>query len=50
MTPKSKTSNSTTLIIERKSQAAQNGDGSVHVAGGHHKGIVINKTAQSGKF
>ncbi|XP_026281835.1 uncharacterized protein LOC113208839 isoform X2 [Frankliniella occidentalis] len=47
MTPKCKTSNSTTLIIERKSKASVNGDGTVHVAGGDHKGIVINKTAQS---
>ncbi|KAK3919649.1 50S ribosomal protein L9 [Frankliniella fusca] len=47
MTPKCKTANSTTLIIERKSKSAVNGDGSVHVAGGDHKGIVINKTAQS---
>ncbi|KAJ1527820.1 hypothetical protein ONE63_007765 [Megalurothrips usitatus] len=47
MTPKCKTSNSTTLIIERKSKVAVNGDSSTHVAGGDHKGIVINKTAQS---
>lgn len=50
MTPKCKTSNSTTLIIERKSKATLNGDGTMHVAGGDHKGIVINKTAQSGKL
>lgn len=49
MTPKCKTANSTTLIVERKRQqavAAVNGSGEekdVHVAGGDHKGIVINK-------
>lgn len=47
MTPKCKTANSTTLIIERKSKATLNSDGTMHVAGGDHKGIVINKTAQS---
>lgn len=51
MTPKSKTANSTTLIIERQAldSPAKNGDGSnVHVAGGDHKGIVINKQAVAG--
>lgn len=48
MTPKCKTANSTTLIIERKKQAVVepvvNGtENDVHVAGGDHKGIVINK-------
>ncbi|XP_014219995.1 uncharacterized protein LOC106647932 isoform X2 [Copidosoma floridanum] len=47
MTPKCKTANSTTLIIERKKQAVEtvaNGNHKdVHVAGGDHKGIVINK-------
>ncbi|XP_016837351.1 uncharacterized protein LOC100122198 isoform X2 [Nasonia vitripennis] len=47
MTPKCKTANSTTLIIERKKQAVEpavNGtENDVHVAGGDHKGIVINK-------
>ncbi|XP_011305981.1 uncharacterized protein [Fopius arisanus] len=47
MTPKCKTANSTTLIIERQSldclpQTDQRG---VHVAGGDHQGIVINKHA-----
>ncbi|XP_029166241.1 uncharacterized protein LOC114937063 isoform X4 [Nylanderia fulva] len=48
MTPKCKTSNSTTLIIERQTlePPAENGNESnVHVAGGDHKGIVINKQA-----
>jgi len=49
MTPKCKTANSTTLIIERK--ALQNNlNGNAHVAGGDHKGIVINKEAQNGWY
>ncbi|XP_012271402.1 uncharacterized protein LOC105694878 isoform X2 [Orussus abietinus] len=46
MTPKCKTANSTTLIIERQAldPPAKNGnENNVHVAGGDHKGIVINK-------
>lgn len=50
MTPKCKTASSTTLIIERKSKVTLSNDGLTHVAGGDHKGIVINKTAQSGKY
>lgn len=42
MTPKCKTSNSTTLIIERKVVQTIN-DGKMHVAGGDHTGIIINK-------
>ena len=49
MTPKCKTANSTTLIIERKTKVTLNNDGLTHIAGGDHKGIVINKTAQTGK-
>ncbi|KAG7205252.1 hypothetical protein KM043_018331 [Ampulex compressa] len=48
MTPKCKTANSTTLIIERQAlePPAENENGNnVHVAGGDHKGIVINKQA-----
>ncbi|XP_070166946.1 uncharacterized protein [Polyergus mexicanus] len=48
MTPKCKTSNSTTLIIERQTlePPAENGnENNVHIAGGDHKGIVINKQA-----
>ncbi|XP_032679388.1 uncharacterized protein LOC116847921 isoform X3 [Odontomachus brunneus] len=49
MTPKCKTTNSTTLIIERQAlkPPTQNGteNGNVHIAGGDHKGIVINKQA-----
>jgi len=51
MTPKCKTANSTTLIIERQAleQPAENGnENNVHVAGGDHKGIVINKHAVTG--
>lgn len=48
MTPKCKTANSTTLIIERQElePPSENGDEkNVHIAGGDHKGIVINKQA-----
>lgn len=51
MTPKCKTANSTTLIIERQTlePPAENGnENNVHVAGGDHKGIVINKQAMAG--
>ncbi|KAK0083658.1 hypothetical protein PV325_008432 [Microctonus aethiopoides] len=48
MTPKCKTAKSTTLIIERQASNPPsdklNGQ-DVHVAGGDHKGIVINKHA-----
>ncbi|XP_033225188.1 uncharacterized protein LOC117178070 [Belonocnema kinseyi] len=50
MTPKCKTANSTTLIIERQEldPPSENGDEkNVHVAGGDHKGIVINKQAMN---
>ncbi|KAK9871148.1 hypothetical protein WA026_011430 [Henosepilachna vigintioctopunctata] len=41
MTPKGKTANSTTLVIERKK--IQKTDDKMHIAGGQHTGIVINK-------
>lgn len=50
MTPKKKTSNSTTLKMERKrivQSVSSNGDGKVHVAGGSNAGIIVNKQ-QSG--
>ncbi|GLH03138.1 Uncharacterized protein GBIM_09045 [Gryllus bimaculatus] len=44
MTPKSKTSNSTTLAIERQSIPIESKPSDkMHVAGGDHRGIVINK-------
>ncbi|XP_018345778.1 PREDICTED: uncharacterized protein LOC108750650 isoform X2 [Trachymyrmex septentrionalis] len=45
MTPKCKTANSTTLIIERQAlpPAETGNENNVHIAGGDHKGIVINK-------
>ncbi|XP_046605740.1 uncharacterized protein LOC124298138 isoform X1 [Neodiprion virginianus] len=50
MTPKCKTANSTTLIIERQAidppQINEN-ESKVHIAGGDHKGIVINKQASA---
>lgn len=42
MTPKSKTPNSTTLVVERKLIEAEASD-KIHVAGGDHTGIIINK-------
>jgi len=42
MTPKKKTSKSTTLSMERKLVNPSDGQG-MHVAGGEHRGIVINK-------
>lgn len=42
MTPKGKTATTTTLLVERKI-IKQNNDSNLHVAGGEHKGIVINK-------
>ncbi|XP_026496623.1 uncharacterized protein LOC113401112 isoform X1 [Vanessa tameamea] len=42
MTPKSKTPTSTTLIVERKVIEAEPSD-KIHVAGGDHTGIIINK-------
>lgn len=46
MTPKGKTSNSTVILIERK-LVEQIGD-RAHVAGGDHRGIIINKEAVQG--
>lgn len=49
MTPKGKTSNSTTLWIERKVADTTNPCEKVHVAGGDHRGIIINKETKEGK-
>jgi len=45
MTPKKKTSNSTTLKMERKRiiNSSNGGDAKVHVAGGSNAGIIVNK-------
>lgn len=51
MTPKCKTANSTTLIIERQAlkPPAENGnENNIYIAGGDHKGIVINKQTMTG--
>lgn len=48
MTPKCKTANSTTLIIERRKVNKTNDK--MHVAGGEHTGIIINKEAATGKI
>ncbi|XP_047022736.1 uncharacterized protein LOC124632114 isoform X1 [Helicoverpa zea] len=42
MTPKCKTANSTTLVIERKVVELEASD-KIHVAGGDHTGIIVNK-------
>lgn len=47
MTPKCKTANSTTLIIERR--AVNKTNEKMHVAGGEHTGIIINKETTNGK-
>ena len=44
MTPRKKTSNSTTIMMERRPVSLDQ-TSNVHVAGGAHKGIVINKNA-----
>ena len=50
MTPKNKTDKSTTIAIERRrvelSDASENKK--VHVAGGDHTGIIINKQISNG--
>nr|CAD7200494.1 unnamed protein product [Timema douglasi] len=50
MTPKRKTATSTTLAIERRAVVNNTNPGSdkVHVAGGDHRGIVINKEVTQG--
>ncbi|KZC12327.1 hypothetical protein WN55_04178 [Dufourea novaeangliae] len=48
MTPKYKSANSTTIMIERQAvepPAEEGNEENIHVAGGNHKGIVINKQA-----
>jgi len=47
MTPKKKTANSTCLAMERRAVEAARKT-SLHVAGGEHSGIVINKEAEDG--
>ncbi|XP_047737758.1 uncharacterized protein LOC108664786 isoform X2 [Hyalella azteca] len=48
MTPKSKTATSTVLQVERlKVETSSQEAGDVHVGGGQHKGIVINKTRKT---
>lgn len=45
MTPGKKTPNSTTIMVERRPMAVENQAEDIHVAGGAHKGIIINKNA-----
>lgn len=46
MTPRGKTSNSTVILIERK--LVEEVSDRVHVAGGDHQGIIINKDIVKG--
>jgi hypothetical protein len=50
MTPKCKTSCSTTLAIERRAipNEVETDKTKVHVAGGDHRGIIINKELAQG--
>ena len=43
LTPKKKTANSTTLMMERKLVKPKSSGGNVHIAGGSNAGIVVNK-------
>lgn len=45
MTPGKRTANSTTIVVERRQIAIKDTQENLHVAGGAHKGIVINKNA-----
>lgn len=47
MTPRGKTSNSTVILIERK--LVEEVSDRVHVAGGDHQGIIINKDIVKGE-
>ena len=49
MTPKKKTAHSTSLSMERKRIGGVERKTSLHVAGGEHKGIVINKEVEEGE-
>lgn len=49
MTPKKKTANSTCLAMERRAVEAARKT-SLHVAGGEHSGIVINKVKTNLNF
>ena len=53
MTPLPKRENTTSILVERLAAepAAANGEGpaDVHVAGGDHRGIVINKSSKTGE-
>lgn len=46
MTPGKKTANSTIIVVERRTiEAVKEQAANLHVAGGAHKGIVINKSS-----
>ncbi|XP_057375241.1 uncharacterized protein LOC130696178 isoform X2 [Daphnia carinata] len=45
MTPGKRTANSTTIMVERRPMVIKEQQENLHVAGGAHKGIVINKSS-----
>ena len=47
MTPGKRTANSTTIMVERRPMVIKDQQENLHVAGGAHKGIVINKNASA---
>ena len=53
MTPLPKRENTTSILVERVEAPAADADGApgsdVHVAGGDHRGIVVNKNRRTGE-
>lgn len=49
MTPKGKTANSTTILIERRRVASAEKAKNAHVGGGQHSGIIVNKDCATGE-
>ena len=48
MTPKGKTAKSTTIMMERRKIADASQSNAVHVGGGQHSGIIVNKEIKNG--
>lgn len=48
MTPRAKTHNSTVILIERK--VMKTTSDRMHIAGGEHTGIIINKEITTGSY
>ncbi|RXG69333.1 hypothetical protein Avbf_05797 [Armadillidium vulgare] len=49
MTPKGKTTSSTTILVERRQKSSVEKHKNAHVGGGQHSGIIINKDFATGK-